>query len=74
MQKPVRVGVVFTAIVFIAGAATIWAQRPGGQGRPQQSQSYSGNVRYDGKFVFVRMSYQSFSRMQAPWAHDYPDG
>ena len=75
MRKPVRIGVVFAAIVFVAGAATIWAQRPGGQGRPQpQYQSYSGNVRYDGKFVFVRMSYPSFSRMQAPWAHDYPDG
>ena len=31
---------------------------------------------YDGRFVFVRMSYTSamFGRGGAAWAHDYPDG
>jgi len=77
MQKPVRQAIAVAAFVAMAGAATIWAQRTGGGQRPQaqsQYQSYSGNVRYDGKFVFVRMSYASNSRMQAPWAHDWPDG
>jgi hypothetical protein len=73
MKKPVRMAIAVGALALSAGVATIWAQRPGNQQyRPQSS--YSGNVRYDGKFVFVRMSYNSFSRMQAPWAHDWPDG
>ena len=62
-------------LVVAAGAVTIWAQRPGGNGNQNRSQgSYSGNVPYDGKFVFIRISYASYSRMQAPWAHDWPDG
>ena len=36
---------------------------------------YSGNAQYDGKFVFVRMSYPEVSRRGGPfWAHDYPEG
>ena len=39
------------------------------------SGSYSGNARYDGKFVFVRMSYPGERLRRQPfWAHDYPDG
>ena len=38
------------------------------------SQSYSGNVRYDGKFVFVRLSYPWYGGRGAPWAHDWPRG
>jgi hypothetical protein len=75
MKKPVRVVVAAIVLAVIAGAATIWAQRPGGVPRPQpQYQSYSGNVRYDGKFVFIRMSYAFSGRQRAPWSHDYPDG
>jgi hypothetical protein len=58
---------------LVAGTATTLAQRPGSY-RPPQQQSYSGNVRYDGKFVFVRMSYAWNGGRGAPWAHDYPTG
>jgi len=62
-----------TAILaaMVAGTATTLAQRPGSRA-PQQS--YTGNVRYDGKFVFVRMSYAWSGGRGAPWAHDYPVG
>jgi hypothetical protein len=60
------------ALVVLAATVTALAQRPGSY---SQRQSYSGNVRYDGKFVFIRMSYPVNSyRGQAPWAHDYPIG
>ncbi len=49
---------------------TLSAQRAGGY----DLGSYSGNVRYDGKFTFVRMSYQTWGRGQQAWAHDYPWG
>ena len=58
---------------LVAGTATTLAQRPGSNRAPQQ-QSYSGNVRYDGKFVFVRMSYAWSGGRGAPWAHDWPVG
>ncbi len=68
------------ALAVVAGAAAL-AQRGGGFGggfddgfrgfRP----SYTPNVRYDGQFVFVRMSYPyPNSRRDPPWAHDYPIG
>lgn len=68
-----RVTVVALMLAAVAGAATTFAQRGGVQRREYGAQSYSGNVRYDGRFVFVRMSYPSNGRNQ-PWAHDYNDG
>ncbi len=58
--------VVLAALVLaaIAGAATTFAQRGGMQRRESSSQSYTGNVRYDGRFVFVRMSYAYSGRQQ----------
>jgi hypothetical protein len=38
------------------------------------SRSYSNNVRYDGKFVFIRLSYPWYGGRGAPWAHDWPRG
>jgi hypothetical protein len=73
MQKPVRlaIGIVAaTLLAVVAGAATPEAQRS--SYRP--TQSYSGNVRYDGRFVFVRMSYAWGYGREAAWAHDYPLG
>lgn len=66
------VRLVAIGILVAAAAATALAQRGGSQyGR----QSYSGNPRYDGKFVFVRMSSPSNNfRGQPMWAHDYPTG
>jgi hypothetical protein len=73
MTKLVRVAIAAVVAATMAGTATLVAQRPGGSYRPQ-SQSYSGNVRYDGKFVFIRMSYPFYGRPGAPWSHDYPTG
>lgn len=63
---------VAVGILIAVAATTALAQRGGSQyGR----QSYSGNPRYDGKFVFVRMSYPDNMTRQGPyWAHDYPTG
>jgi hypothetical protein len=56
-----------------AVATTAFAQR-GGFGGFRRA-AYSDNTRYDGKFVFVRMSYpETRFRGQPFWAHDYPDG
>jgi len=75
MQRGRMVVVAGTVILaaLVAGTATTLAQRPGSY-RPPQQQSYTGNVRYDGKFVFVRMSYAWNGGRGAPWAHDYPTG
>jgi hypothetical protein len=70
-MKIARIGVM--ALLVTATAVTSFAQR-GGNFR-QYSRSYAGNVPYDGKFVFIRMAYNtSFRRGDAPWAHDYPVG
>ncbi len=60
-----------TAILTLAVASTLLAQRGGG-GR--FFMSYAQNTRYDGQFVFVRMSYPSNGMRQPPWSHDYPSG
>ncbi len=56
-------------VLVIFATATALAQRGG-----YRSQSYSGNLQYDGKFQFVRISYPWYGRQGAPWAHDYPRG
>jgi hypothetical protein len=56
--------------VILAAIATPTAQRGGGR---YQQQSYSGNVTYDGRFAFVRISYPDWGRMPR-WAHDHPRG
>ena len=62
--------IVLMALLLIAAASTALAQRGGGF----RSQSYSNNTRYDGKFVFVRMSYPTNTFRNPGWAHDYPTG
>jgi hypothetical protein len=59
------------AALAAAATATLDAQRGGYR---QSSQSYTGNVRYDGRFTFVRMSYPWSGRGEALWAHDSPQG
>jgi hypothetical protein len=68
--------VILAALVLaaMAGAVTTFAQRGGMQRRESSTSSYTGNVRYDGRFVFVRMSYAFSGRQQAPWSHDYSAG
>jgi hypothetical protein len=70
--------------VIVSLGLTLQAQRGGGQGRGRQqggSERFQtggqieGNIPYDGRFTFVRLSYQSgFSRRGPAWAHDYPRG
>lgn len=61
-----------TLLLLVAATVSALAQRGGFQGGYR---SYSGNQRYDGKFVFVRVSYaEGFSRGRPHWSHDYPDG
>jgi hypothetical protein len=68
MTKLMRLALV---TLLIAGAGvTLLAQRGG----YRSTSSYSGNVPYDGRFVFVRMSYPWGQRQQPPWAHDYQEG
>jgi hypothetical protein len=60
-------------LVFLAGTTAL-AQRGGGFGRSIGTVVVP-NVPYDGKFVFVRMSYPAgMGRGGAAWAHDYPVG
>jgi hypothetical protein len=73
MRTTRRVMLAALGLVIVAGAVTTFAQRPM-IGRETSAQSYTGNVRYDGRFVFVRMSYPSSGRQGAKWAHDYPTG
>ncbi len=65
------------AIVVLAltAGATALAQRGGGfPSFPGFRSSYMPNVRYDGRFVFVRMSYPVRGGRDVPWSHDYPVG
>ena len=69
MTPAVRRTVLAAAIVCIGGTAL--AQRG------SRWWSSGENQPYDGRFVFVRMSYPTmmgFGRQGAPWAHDYPVG
>jgi hypothetical protein len=68
-------------VLAIAAGVTVLAQRGVSPVRQRNgSGAYLANVPYDGRFVFVRMSYPTgfgggFSgRGGAAWAHDYPTG
>jgi hypothetical protein len=50
-----------------------FAQRGGGFGFPFGYRA-SNNTPYDGKFIFVRMSYPWTGFREPLWAHDYQDG
>lgn len=66
--------------VLISAGLTVQAQRggnrqQGGGERFQGAAMIEGNLPYDGRFTFVRLSYTSFNRRGgAAWAHDYPRG
>lgn len=67
---PLRGSVAVALLVGLVAVAGPLAQR-----RYGSSAQYAGNVQYDGKFTFVRISYNTgMSRRGAPWAHDYPYG
>ena len=68
MRIPSRSSLVI--VLAVLATASALAQRGGFR----TNQSYSGNVPYDGKFVFLRISYPWYGGRLAPWAHDYPRG
>jgi len=62
---------VLTIALTCMVTSTALAQRGGFQSYP----SFSRNQRYDGRFVFVRISYTDwFGRGRPHWTHDFPDG
>jgi hypothetical protein len=73
-SKAIRRLAAIVALALAAGA-TLFAQGGfGGFGFPGYRPSYAPNVPYDGKFVFVRMSYPMRGGRDLLWAHDYPIG
>ena len=73
MRRRIRIIAAVALAAALVGAAALSAQR-GGYRYQAPAQSYSGNVRYDGRFVFVRLSYPWGWGRGTPWAHDYPRG
>jgi hypothetical protein len=62
-------------VMAAVAGTTALAQRGGGGGGFGRNSGFMPNVPYDGKFVFVRMFYQTNSgRGNPPWSHDYPVG
>ena len=62
-------------LVLLAGVGVL-AQRSGFGGGGSRFTGLNANVPYDGRFVFVRMSYPTGmgNRQGPPWSHDYPIG
>jgi hypothetical protein len=69
----VRWAIAVVTLGAVLAVATPLAQR-GGFNNRRAAPTYAGNVRYDGRFAFVRMAYPYMGRQGAPWAHDYPTG
>ena len=75
----IGLGLAAAVSAAVAGVARSQPQRFGGrqfnQGPPVD---YQGNTPYDGRFVFVRLRYDTggygFRRGGPPWSHDYPRG
>jgi hypothetical protein len=70
------VGMTFRRLRLVLGLAIVVAASVIATPAAQRgySRSYSNNVRYDGKFVFIRLSYPWYGGRGAPWAHDWPRG
>jgi len=85
-MKAALVGIVLAGVTAASVAAVARAQPqrfPGGGRQPQRYdpllENVQGNTPYDGRFVFVRLRYQTgygFGRRGGgpPWSHDYPRG
>ena len=68
-MRRLKFGLIVAVLLVVVAVAVPLAQRGG-----YSNMSYSGNVRYDGRFTFVRLSYPWGRGRGAPWAHDYPRG
>ena len=71
-----RLLVAVTVVALLCVAATVLAQR-GGFGGRRQSLQILPNPRYDGRFTFVRVRYETapggyWDRNLPAWAHGYP--
>jgi hypothetical protein len=66
------------AVAGVAGSAPDQFQGGGGRFQQQAPVDYQGNTPYDGRFVFIRLRYNTGfggrSRGGPPWSHDYPRG
>ena len=66
------------AVAGVAGSAPDRFQGGGGRFQQQAPVEYQGNTPYDGRFVFIRLRYNTGfggrSRGGPPWSHDYPRG
>jgi Domain of unknown function (DUF4159) len=68
-MRRLKFGLIVAVLLVVVAVAVPLAQRGG-----YSNTSYSGNVRYDGRFTFVRLSCRWGRGRAAPWAHDYPRG
>ncbi len=68
---------IMVAALVAATAATALAQRGfGGFGRGSNAPIVP-NIKYDGRFTFIRLRYGppiAYQSQRIPWSHDYPDG
>jgi hypothetical protein len=71
-----RARAAWAAILIAAAVSGVFAQRGGGffQRGGRFTPEFVPNTKYDGKFVFVRMSYPWQGYRQPAWSHDYPVG
>ena len=74
-----------SAVIVLFGTATALAQRRGGGvfgggrgfGGGGSGEPILPNIRYDGKFTFIRLRYGPaipYQTQRVPWSHDYPEG
>ena len=70
--------IVAVGLLVVTAAGVLLAQQDFRRGRRSGPQfEVQGNTEYDGRFVFIRLRYDTgggFGRRGAPWSHDYPDG
>jgi Domain of unknown function (DUF4159) len=81
MKKRIALAVLLPLAIAATGIVALGREYGDGEEETQAS-SYSGNVDYDGRLVFVRIRFDvgftgAFGRMRGsrgelPWAHDYP--
>jgi Domain of unknown function (DUF4159) len=76
LRSKARLAIGVSVLGVVAAVAGAYAQ--GRNRRPPLQFEVQGNTPYDGRFVFVRLRYDTgfgggFGR-RAPWSHDYPDG
>jgi hypothetical protein len=82
MRKRLGFALVLAAALGAAALGPLGNEVLGADAEAQSSQSFAGNVDYDGRIVFARIRFDTTfgrgfdrvrgSRGEPPWAHDYP--